>query len=177
MSLRQSALLLSISVLICVAGLLLLPTTRRNTTALSPTLGAPEQPYDVLISCESRKGSGNAVYGPVDAPTFGLFVGCSPKGDFSYDIPSTTKEMYETKRNPEVVFELSDLGELKNAVLSRSSGSTSLDVAAVKTVSSRQYAPTKCGACTIVVRIAVEKKYRNPDPLPSVGSDGDATEE
>lgn len=160
MNLRHSALLLSTVVLICVAGLLLLPDTY-NSSVLSPTLCVPEQPYDVLISCERRKGSGNAVFGPIDAPTFGLFVGCSPKGDFAYDIPSTTKEMNETKRKPEVIFELSDLGELKNAVLSRSSGSNSLDVAALRAVSNRQYAPSNCGTCTVVARVAVQ--LRNPD--------------
>jgi len=40
-----------------------------------------ENPFHVLISCEVRKQSGEAIYGD-DAPVFALFAGCKPQGNF-----------------------------------------------------------------------------------------------
>lgn len=163
MRLRTIAPLSLIAVILCGAGMLLLPTMRRlnSASALHPSACVSEQPDDVLVSCERRNESGNAVYGPLDAPTFGVFVGCSPDEDFAYDVDSTPEEMSESERKPEVAFLLTDLGGLRDVVLTRSSGSGSLDRKVLKAISSRHYAPTKCGTCRVVAKVSVQ--LRRPD--------------
>ena len=74
-----------------------------------------ERHFEVLISCESHKLQyGWTRYGG-DAPIWALFAGCKPTGNFYLVAPpSTQQEACETRNHPEVAFELTELGDVKN---------------------------------------------------------------
>lgn len=119
-----------------------------------------EQPFHVLISCELRKQSGEAVYGG-DAPVFALFAGCKPQGNFYLvAAPSTSEEACDTRNEPEVAFQLTGSGEVKNVALTRGSGSSSVDRKVLQMVRDSHYPITNCGACDIFARVPVSLTCR-----------------
>ena len=119
-----------------------------------------KQPFHVLISCEVHKQSGQAVYGN-DAPIFALFAGCKPQGNFYLvGAPSTPEEACDTRNQPEVAFQLTESGEVKNVVLTRSSGDSSVDRKVLQMVRNSHYPVTNCGACAIFARVPVSLKCR-----------------
>lgn len=119
-----------------------------------------EQPFQVLISCEVRKQSGEAVYGG-DAPVFALLAGCKTQGNFYLvAAPSTSEEACDTRNEPEVAFQLTGSGEVKNVALTRGSGSSSVDRKVLQMVRDSHYAVTNCGACDIFARVPVSLTCR-----------------
>jgi TonB family protein len=127
------------------------PLTRAD---LRPRLPI-EQPFHVLISCEAHKQSGEAVYGS-DAPVFALFAGCKPQGNFYLvAAPSTSEEACDTRNEPEVAFQLTESGQVKNIALTRGSGNSSVDRKVLQMVRDRHYPVTNCGACDIFARVTV----------------------
>jgi TonB family protein len=117
-------------------------------------------PFHVLISCEVHKKTGEAVYGG-DAPVFALFAGCKPQGDFYLvAAPSTQAETCATRNQPEVSFELTESGEVKNIALTRGSGNSSVDRRVLQMVRDSHYPVTRCGACTVLARVPVSLNCR-----------------
>jgi hypothetical protein len=138
---------------------LLSPVEHLTRADLRPHLPI-EQPFHVLISCEVHKQSGEAVYG-VDAPVFALFAGCKPQGNFYLvAAPSTSKEACDTRNEPEVAFQLTESGEVKNVALTRGSGNSSVDRKVLQMVRDRYYPVTNCGACAIFARVPVNLNCR-----------------
>jgi TonB family protein len=130
--------------------------TRADLQPRSPI----EQPFQVWISCEVHERSGEAAYGG-DAPVFALFAGCKPQGSF-YVVaaPSTPEKACDTRNQSEVAFLLTESGEVKNVVLSRSSGNSSVDRKALQMVRDSRYPVTNCGACSMFARVPVSLKCR-----------------
>ena len=89
-----------------------------------------------------------------------LFARCRPDEDFTDDVQSTKAEIIESSRRPEIAFVLTENGLVRNAVVSRGSGSKSLDLKVLRMVTSRHYRPTRCGTCQVFVAPPVNlKKY------------------
>ena len=140
-------------------GSLFPPVDHLTRADLRPRF-AIEQPFHVLISCEVHKQYVEAVYGD-DAPIFALFAGCKPQGDFYLvAVPSTSKNACETRNEPEIAFQLTQSGEVKNVALTRSSGNSSVDREVLQMVRDRHYPVTNCGACAIFARVPVSLNCR-----------------
>jgi TonB family protein len=138
----------------------LIPSTEHLSRADLQPRSLIEQPFGLLISCEVHKRSGEAVYGG-DAPVFALFAGCEPQGDFYLVAePSTPEEACHTRNQPEVAFQLTESGKVKNVALTRGSGNSSVDRKVLQMVQDRHYPVTNCGACTIFARVPVNLKCR-----------------
>jgi TonB family protein len=130
--------------------------TRADLQPYSPI----EQPFHVWISCEVHKHSGEAAYGG-DAPVFALFAGCKPQGNFYLAAaPSTAKEACDTRNQPEVAFQLTESGEVKNVAMTRSSGNSSVDRKVLQMVQDSHYPATNCGSCAIFARVSISLKCR-----------------
>ena len=139
------------------------PGSQPNVLALhSVRLIPPEPPMTILISCERGNQSGWASYGPIDIPEGAIFVHCKPNEDLTYDVSSTEAEVADSSRRPEVAFVINASGEAREAVITRSSGSRSLDAKILTLVSQRHYKPTGCGSCRVAARVAVDLKRRCP---------------
>ncbi len=142
-----------------VQVLLFPPAEHLSRTDLQPHLPI-EQPFHVLISCEVHKQTGEAVYGD-DAPVFALFPGCKPQGSFYLvAAPSRPAETCAMRNQPEVAFQLTKSGEVKNIVLTRGSGNPSVDRKVLQMVRDSRYPATNCGACAIFARVPVSLNCR-----------------
>jgi|SRR5208337_3078509 len=91
-----------------------------------------------------------------------MFAHCRPEEDFTYDIQSTKNEIAESIRRPEISFVLTDAGQVRDAFISRSSGSKSLDQKVLSVVVSRKYEATRCGSCRVFVAPPVNLKKEIP---------------
>ena len=143
------------------ASVVLFPPIEQLSQAdLQPRLPI-ECPFEVLISCASNKQQyGWSWYGG-DAPVRALFAGCKPTGNFYLVAPpSTQEEACETRNRPEVAFQLTDLGEVKNVVLTRGSGNPSVDREVLKMVRDSRHPATDCGACAVFAKLPVNLKCR-----------------
>ena len=125
-----------------------------------PAHMSSEPPMSIVIHCENGEKSGFTSYGGTDIPEGAVFVGCRPDEDFTYDVSSTEAEVSDSSRRPEIAFVLTGSGEAKDALVTRSSGSNSLDAKVLKLVAGRHYRPTRCGTCRIVVAVPVDLKRR-----------------
>lgn len=133
------------------------PAEHLNRADLQPR-SPIKQPFHVLISCEVHEQSGEAVYGD-DAPVFALFAGCKPQGNFYLvAAPSKSEEPCDTRDQPEVAFQLTESGEVKNVALTRSSGNSSVDRKVLQMVRDSHYPVTNCGACAVFAKIPVNLK-------------------
>jgi TonB family protein len=155
-------LLLAVLAIVGVTALRvsLFPSTKDLSRAdLQPRFPI-ENPFHVLISCEVHQQTGEAVYGD-DAPVFALFAGCKPRGNF-YIVaaPSTPAETCATRNQPEVAFELTNSGEVRNIALTRSSGNSSVDRRVLQMVRDSRYPATNCGACSVFARVPVSLNCR-----------------
>jgi TonB family protein len=152
------ALLLAAGALLIVAlRLLLMSPKHLGQTDLQSNFSI-EAPFDVMISCDVHKQSGWTPYGG-DAPITVLFTGCKPQGDFNIVAgQSSAEEARESKTRPELSFLLTASGEVKNVILTRSSGSQSVDRKVVQMVRERHYPPTNCGTCTVSARVPINLK-------------------
>jgi hypothetical protein len=161
---RKMGLILALLVLaaLCAFGaavLLFPPAKRLSQTDLQPRLPI-ERPFEVLISCEVHKQTGEAVYGD-DAPVFALFAGCKPKGNFYLvAAPSTPAESCATRNQPEVAFHLTKSGDVQNVALTRGSSNLSVDGKVLQMVRDSRYPATNCGACTVFARVPVSLNCR-----------------
>ena len=143
---------------------------------LSAVLQPPGAPATIMISCEKGEGFGWTMYpvltmeckgasceiiGASDlAPEPALFAHCRPDEDFTYDVRSTTEEVLNSIRPPEIAFVLTEAGRVQGALVTRSSGSKSLDLKVLRVVANRHYKATQCGRCQIFVAPPVNlKKY------------------
>jgi TonB family protein len=70
------------------------------------------------------------------------------------------EEACDTRNQPEVAFQLTESGEVKNVVLTRSSGDSSVDRKVLQMVRNSHYPVTNCGACAIFARVPVSLKCR-----------------
>ena len=138
---------------------------------VSPT---PDAPATIMISCEKGTISGLTLYpryseyctkshctvieGSDVTPESALFARCRPDEDFTYDVKSTKGEILHSERRPEIAFVLTGTGQVRDAFISRSSGSTSLDLKVLRMVASRKYRATGCGSCRIFVAPPVNLK-------------------
>ena len=143
------------------AAVLLFPHTERLSQAdLKPRLPI-ERPFEVLISCESHKQQYGWTWYGGDAPVRALFAGCKPTGNFYLVAPpSTQQEACETRNRPEVAFELTGEGEVKNVLLTRGSGNRSVDRKVLKMARDSRYPATHCGACVVFAELPVNLKCR-----------------
>jgi TonB family protein len=116
----------------------------------------------IMISCERGNRSGWAFCGGIDIPEGAIFVRCNPNEPFTYDLSSTDTEVTESRRRPEIAFVLTGSGEVQGAIISRSSGSRSLDAKALAIVTNTRYKATGCGSCRVVAKVAVDLKKRYP---------------
>jgi TonB family protein len=162
MSRKMGLILLLVLAALCAFGaavLLLPPAKRLNQTDLQPRVPI-ERPFEVLISCEVHKQTGEAVYGD-DAPVFALFAGCKPQGNFYLvAAPSTPAEACATRNRPEVAFQLTKSGEVQNVALTRGSGNPSVDRKVLQMVRDSRYPATNCGACAVFARVPVSLNCR-----------------
>ena len=138
---------------------------------VSPT---PDAPATIMISCEKGNISGLTLYpryseycteshctvieGSDVAPEPALFARCRPDEDFTYDVQSAKGDNLHSERRPEIGFVLTGTGQVRDAFISRSSGSKSLDLTVLRIVASRKYRATGCGSCRIFVAPPVNLK-------------------
>jgi len=73
-------------------------------------------------------------------------------------VQPTREEILDSNRRPEIAFVLTDAGVAQNAVVTRSSGSKSLDLKVLSVVASRRYKATRCGPCRIFLAPPVNLK-------------------
>jgi hypothetical protein len=134
----------------------------------------PEAPATIMISCEKGGTFGLTIYpryaeycrdtgctpiGRNDlAPEPAMLARCRPDEDLNYDVQSTKAEIMDSTRRPEIAFLLTETGQVRDAVISRSSGSRSLDLKVLSMVANRHYKPTRCGSCQIFVAPPVNLK-------------------
>jgi hypothetical protein len=127
-----------------------------------------------MISCERGEEFGSTSYpqGGVHPgrvtdllPEPAIFARCRPDEDFTYDVQSTKAEIMDSSRRPEIAFALSEAGKVRDAFITRSSGSKSLDLKVLSMVASRHYQATRCGSCRVFVAPPVNlNKYElSPD--------------
>jgi hypothetical protein len=138
-------------------------------TPLPAVLLPPEVPATIMISCERGEEFGGTSYpnggvrpGRVSdlAPEPAIFARCRPDEEFTYDLHSTKAEIMDATRRPEIAFVLTEAGLVQNALVTRSSGSKSLDLKALSIVMNRHYKATRCGSCRVFVAPAVNlNKY------------------
>jgi hypothetical protein len=95
------------------------------------------------------------------APEPALFAHCRPDENFTYDVQSTKSQIAETSRRPEISFVLTGAGLARDAFISRSSGSKSLDQKVLAMIKSRKYKATRCGSCRVFVAPPVNLKKEN----------------
>jgi hypothetical protein len=142
------------------AVMLFPPTERLNQTDLQPRLPI-ERPFEVLISCKSQKQQYGWTWYGGDAPVRALFAGCRPTGNFYLVAPPPTQqEACETRSRPEVAFDLTELGEMKNVMLTRGSGNPFVDREVLKMVRDSRYPATNCGACAVFAELPVNLNCR-----------------
>ncbi len=172
---KKSALLRSVLILILTLGgattflLIVWPTwSERSLPApLSAVFPPPEAPATIMISCERGKKFGWTSYPDIQsntmsdlAPEPAIFARCRPDENFTYDIQSTRAEIMDASRRPEIAFVLAEEGQVRFAVITRSSGSKSLDLKVLSLVADRHYKATPCGACRVFAAPPVDlKKY------------------
>ncbi len=121
----------------------------------------------MMISCEKGGEFGWTSYpdgrmGRVSdlAPEPAIFARCRPDEDFTYDVHSTQAEIIDGLRRPEIAFVLTGAGQVRDARVTRSSGSRSLDLKVLGMVANRHYKATRCGPCRVFVAPAVNlNKY------------------
>jgi hypothetical protein len=174
---KKSALAGVVFILALVLGGALILWSHTGTSvppplaALSPT---PDAPATIIISCEKGNISGLTLYprysehcteshctlieGSDVAPEPALFARCRPDEDFTYDVQSTKGEILDSERRPEIGFILTGAGQVRDAFISRSSGSKSLDLKVLRMVASRKYGATRCGSCRVFVAPPVNLK-------------------
>ena len=124
----------------------------------------------IWISCERGNEFGPTTYplrfklGEASdlAPEPAIFAHCRPQENFNYDVRSTKDEIAESVRRPEVSFVLTDAGQVRDAFISRSSGSKSLDQKVLSIVVNRKYEATRCGSCRVFVPPPVNLKKEIP---------------
>jgi len=87
-----------------------------------------------------------------------IFARCRPDEDLTYVVQPTREEILDSNRRPEIAFVLTDAGVAQNAVVTRSSGSKSLDLKVLSVVASRRYKATRCGPCRIFLAPPVNLK-------------------
>jgi len=125
----------------------------------------------IWISCEkgTQFGLTSYPYEDIDRgnlsdvlPEPALFARCRPDEDFTYDVQSTKSEIAESRRRPEVSFVLTNAGLVRDAIISRTSGSKSLDQKVLAMIGSRKYEPTRCGTCRVFVSPPVNLKKEMP---------------
>jgi TonB family protein len=120
----------------------------------------------IWISCEQGNEFGLTIY-PLHfkageasdlAPEPAMFAHCRPEENFNYDVQSTKSEIAESIRRSEVSFVLTEAGLVRDAFISRSSGSKSLDQKVLAIVVNRKYEATRCGSCRVFVAPPVNLK-------------------
>ena len=142
------------------AALVFLPTERLSQADLQPRLPM-ERPFEILISCESHKHQYGWTWYGGDAPIRALFAGCRPSGNFNLVAPPPTQqEACETRNRPEVAFDLTEFGEVKNVLLTHGSGNTSVDRKVLMMIRETRYPATNCGACAIFAELPASLKCR-----------------
>lgn len=128
-------------------------------------------PATIWISCAKGNEFGSTTYPHHRceacrlsdlAPEPAMFAHCQPDEDFNYDVQSTELEVAESKRRAEVGFVLTEAGLVRNAFITRSSGSRSLDQKVLGIVSGRKYTATNCGSCIVFVAPPVNLKKQIP---------------
>jgi len=164
---RATTAVLTVVVLLCEAAVLfrsfLFPESIPNSVLIHTlNMPPPDPPMTLMISCERGSRSGWTSYGGVDIPEGAIFVKCKLDEPFTYQVSSTEKEVAETRRRPEVIFLLAASGEVREAFLTRSSGSSSLDAKAMDLVTKTRYRATLCGVCRVVTSVPVDMKRRYP---------------
>jgi hypothetical protein len=145
------------------------------TTLLEPWKRDPPEGYSgaatIWISCEKGDEFGSTTYPHHRcndcklsdlAPEPAIFAHCQPDEDFNYDVQSTKSEVAESNRRPEIGFVLTEAGPVRNAFITRSSGSRSLDQKVLGIVSGRKYTATNCGSCSVFVAPPVNLKKQTP---------------
>jgi hypothetical protein len=81
---------------------------------------------------------------------------CSVGGDFLPPVKATAAEMAVLNHRPHVVFRVAANGQISNASLSFSSGSTTLDERSLKLVMAQRYKRHNCGRCRISTEVDVD---------------------
>jgi hypothetical protein len=178
----KRAFLGSVLILTLILGgatilLLIVWSERSERSVLAPlpaVLLPPEAPATIMISCERGEEFGATSYpqggvrpGRVTdlAPEPAIFARCRPNEDFTYDVQSTEAETMDSSRRPEIAFVLTEAGRVRDAFISRSSGSKSLDLKVLSMVVNRHYKATRCGPCRVFVAPPVNlKKYALSGP-------------
>jgi hypothetical protein len=156
-------LVLVLLVALCAFGaaIVLFPYPGRLSHADLQPRSPIEPPFEVMISCESNKQQYGWTWYGGDAPIRALFARCKPTGNFYLVAPpSTQHEACETRNRPEVAFELTELGEVKNVLLTRGSGSQSVNRTVLNMVRDSRYPATDCGACAVFAELPVNLKCR-----------------
>ena len=143
------------------AAVVLFPTSEHLSQADLHPRSPIERPFEMLISCELHKQQYGWTWYGGDAPIRALFAGWRPTGNFYLVAPpSTQQKACETRNRPGVAFDLTELGEVKNVMLTRGSGNPFVDRKVLKMVRDSRYPATNCGACTVFAELPVNLKCR-----------------
>src|SRR5437667_1167191 len=128
----------------------------------------PTQPSAATIECtrglevtlDNANGEWSAIQ---DHPP------CTVSGTVLHSVKATATEMMELNYRPLVVFQVAPSGLVSNAVLLRSSGSTSLDRRALGQLTTYRYPRHNCGLCKLSIPISVDFQgpVWMPEPAPA----------
>jgi hypothetical protein len=154
-------LVLGLFAVLCAFGaaVTLFPLSNHLSPADLQPRAPIERPFEVLISCDSHKQQYGWTWYGGDAPTRALFAGCRPTGNlYLVAPPSTQQEACETRNRPEVAFDLTELGEVKNVMQTRGSGNPSVDRKVLKMIRDSRYPATNCGACAMQTIVMTRKR-------------------
>jgi hypothetical protein len=89
---------------------------------------------------------------------------CTIGGFVVLPVEATAAEMSDLSRRPRVFFQVAASGRVSNAVVSRTSGSKSLDERSLKQLIARNYQRHTCGVCQ--VSTAVDVDFHGPVWIP-----------
>jgi len=81
---------------------------------------------------------------------------CTFGGIVLLPIQATAREMLDLNRRPQVVFQVGADGRVRNALVSRTSGSRTLDEKTPKRVVAQRYRRHNCGVCKVSSEVDVD---------------------
>ena len=120
----------------------------------------PIQPTEARLTCTyCYKGEGiKGIDG--DWTLTASDGGCTFRGVLLPVITATPVEMLSLSRRPKILFQVARDGRIRKVMVSRSSGSPTLDQKAVRQVQAQQYGRHDCGICEVLTVIDIE--YAGP---------------
>jgi TonB family protein len=158
---RQTTLAISV-LAAAVVGAATLRTLAPRKLALTPSdlmLGElpqpPPQPTMATFEC-SRGLAGTLTDISGDWVLIQDHPPCTLAGDFLLPVKATAAEMVALNRRPQISFQVAANGRVRNASVSRTSGSKTLDDRLLKEVTAHRYKGNNCGVCRVTTVVDVD---------------------